>query len=487
MPSRLRPVFLAALLLAGSAAADIVHLKGGRSMETSRLEEFADRVVIKFDSGGSVTILNTEIEWIELSDKNAALTEVAKRRKPATAEAYCDAARWAALHGLKSQASDAWNDALEKDPSCKAAHEALGHRFHDGRWMTEDDFQVATGHVKRDGKWITKADNEKLEQGWEYVDGKLLAPDDVKKAKGFVKHEGKWVLKKELDEIEAKKAALEKEEKEAEGKRYNPKDDEAILAKYGQGWRVKIGKRYRLVTNVDVAPEKFDDKVVAMMDGFWNFYCDTFDVHPVQKTLHNLVCYATQAQFEAAGGPKGAYGVYSHGDPFRPATLWYMSELRGSSFTSRHEGGHQFVAHYVRGDGEAWFGEGIATTFECRGDVPFYDHLYRWNVVHKAVIDPGGFRLGDLVSGKRNDSSSVYCLGAAVHIYFLEGKDGAYRKAYQEYLKKGDTKSPEALAKAMGQPLETLQGEFEAWAKDLDGKRDKKIIEAGKDAPIPGK
>ena len=164
-------------------------------------------------------------------------------------------------------------------------------------------------------------------------------------------------------------------------------------------------------------------------------------------------------------------GEAAHGEPFRPAVLWYMEKLRGSSFTTRHECGHQFMAHYLRGDGEMWVGEGLATTFECVGDVPFQDHLYRWEVVRKAVLDPGGFKLSELISGKRSDTSSIYCLGAATHIFFLEGRDRAYRKAYQDYLKKGDTKSPEALAKAMGKPLDTLQGEFDAWVKDLNDKR----------------
>jgi len=479
MPSKsLRAIapFLAAALLFGRSSADIVHLKTGRTMEAERLEETADSVIIKFEGGGAVTIPFSEIDWIELKDKNAGLTELAKRRKPATLEAFCDAARWAALHGMKPQARDAWNDALEKDPACKAAHEALGHRFHDGKWMTEDEFQLATGHVKRDGKWITTADNEKLEQGWEYVDGKLLSPGDAKKAKGLVLHEGKWIAKKELEELEARKAALEREEKEAEAKRHDPKDDQAILAKFGSGWRLKVGKRYRLVTNVDAPPDEFDRKLVEMIDGFWTYYCDTFNLKPVQKKLHNIVVYGTQDQYNnAPGSAAGAYGVYQHGDEFRPAVLWYMEKLRGSSFTTRHECGHQFVAHYVRGDGEAWFGEGIATTFECVGDVPFQDHLYRWEVIRNGVIDPGGFKLADMISGKKSDKGTIYCLGASAHIFFLEGKERAYRKAYQEYLVKGDTKSPDALAKAMGKKMEELQGEYEAWVKELDGKRDPRI------------
>ncbi len=477
MPNSLRAALVAAVFLAGSSFADVIHLKTGQKLEAPRVTEDASGDVgYRIDGGGTITIKRDQIAWVELSDKNAAKEEVLRRRKPGTAEAFCDAARWAAFHGMKGEAQSSWEAAVGKDPSCKPAHEALGHRFHDAKWMTEDEFQLATGHVKRDGKWITRSDNEKLEKGWEYVGGKLLSPDDAKKAQGFVLVDGKWVHQKELEEIEARKVAAEREEKEAAAMRHDPKDDQAILAKFGSGWRLKVGKRYRLVTNVDATPEEFDQKLVDMIDGFWPYYCETFNLRPVQKTLHNIVVYATQDEYnKAPGAAAGAYGVYHHGEPFRPAVLWYMEKLRGSSFTTRHECGHQFVAHYVRGDGEAWFGEGIATTFECVGDVPFQDHLYRWEVVHKAVLEPGGFKLVDMITGKQKDTSTIYCLGASAHLFFLEGRERAYRKSYQEYLVKGDTKSPEALAGALGKKMEELQTEYEAWVKDLDGKRDLRI------------
>ncbi len=463
--------------MAAGAAADVIHLKTGRTMEAPKVTEDENGdVSFRVEGGGTITVKRDQIAWIELSDKNAAKEEVLRRRKPGTADAFCDAARWAEFHGMKAEARSAWVSAVEKDPACKPAHLALGHHWLDGKWLEEEEFQKATGHVLWEGKWILKEEKEKLDQGWEFVDGKLLSPDDVKRSKGLVLKDGKWVSKKELEEAEAKKAALEREEKEAEAKRHDPKEDAALLAKYGDGWRIHVGKRYRLVTNVDAPPEEFDRKLVDMMDGFWNYYCDTFNVHPVQKSLHNLVCYSKAEDFEKVpGAPQGGYGVYLHGEPFRPAVLWYMEKLRGSSFTARHEGGHQFVAHYVRGDGEAWFSEGIATTFECVGDVPFQDHLYRWEVVRKAVLDPGGFRLTDLVSGKLPDRGSSYCLGAATHLFFLQSNDGAYRKAYQEYLKTGDTKSPVALAKAVGKGMDVLQAEFDAWVKDLNGKRDPRI------------
>lgn len=480
MRSRLRLAtcaLIAAAFLAGGAAADIVHLKSGKKMESAKVMEDADgNVSIRMEGGGTITIKRDQVDWVELSDKNAAKEEVLKRRKPGTADAYCDAARWAAFHGMKSEARSSWLDAVKKDPACRPAHEALGHRLHEGKWLEEDEYQAATGHVLWEGKWIPREEKDKLDKGWEYVDGKLLSPDDAKRARGLVLKDGKWISKKDLDEAEAKKAALEREEKEAEAKRHDPKEDAAILAKYGAGWRLCVGKRYRLVTNVDAPPEEFDRKLVDMIDGFWPYYCETFNVRPVQKTLHNIVVYSTQADWEKVpGASAGGYGVYLHGETYRPAVLWYMEKLRGSSFTTRHECGHQFVAHYVRGDGEAWFAEGIATTFECVGDVPFQDHLFRWEVVRKAVVDPGGFKLTDLITGKRADRSSSYCLGAATHLFFLQSKEGVYRKAYQEYLKSGDTKSPEALAKAVGKEMDVLQAEFDAWVKDLDGKRDPRI------------
>ncbi|NUN49154.1 MAG: hypothetical protein HUU15_10040 [Candidatus Brocadiae bacterium] len=461
------------LLAAASAAfADTVHLKTGKSVEGEVTRETEAEIVVALPGGGTLTFRRGDVERITPADAGKAFDRYEQMRKPGTAQALFEAGAWAAFHGMKEQAEKAWRDAIVKDPAHAGAHEALGHVLHEGRWLTPDEHRLATGWVRHDGGWIRREDRERLDQGWEFVDGKLLSPDDAKRARGLVLVDGKWIAKKEIEAAEAARAARDREEKEAEAGRHDPKDDEKLRKAFGDGWRVFVEKRYRLITNVKDDPAEFDRKLVPMIDGFWETYCDTFGVRPVQKTLHNIVVYETQAEYNnAPGSAAGAYGVYQHANEWRPAVLWKMEGLRGSSFTTRHECGHQFVAHYVRKDGEGWFTEGIATTFECAGDVPFQDHLYRWEVVRKAVVEPGGFRIADLVTGKTADRGSIYCLGAAVHLFFLTANDRAYRARYQEYLRSGDTRSPEGLAKAAGKPLAELQTEFEGWVRDLNGRR----------------
>jgi hypothetical protein len=375
--------------LSAACAADTVWLRGGRSIAGKVLSVEADSVRVK-DGATETAHPRADVELIEYGDRKTARAGFDRRRAVGTADALVDAARWAALHGLREEAAESVEAALAKD----GAHAAA----------------------------------------------------------------------KEL-EAELRRTRLR-----------DPKQDEAFRAHYGDGWRIHAGERYRLATNVDAKPEDFDHRLVAMIDAFWPTYCDTFGVNPAQQKMHNVVCYATKEQFDAApDGMVNAYGVYHHGNPFRPAVLWYMQQLRGSSFTTRHECGHQFVAHYVRNDGETWFGEGIATTFECRGDVAFQDHLYRWEVVRREMLEPGGNSLDGLIRGSPKAKSEInYCLGAAAHMFFLEGKDRAYRTAYQLYLRKGDTRSPEALARAVGRPLAELEAEFIEWVKDLDGRRKKK-------------
>lgn len=375
------------VLFAGAAGADTVWLRDGTSVTGKILSESADEISIKVAGGAQRAVRIADALLVEFSDRHAAKAGFDRLRRPATADALVEAARYAYRHGLVAEGDSALGAALELDPQ----------------------------------------------------------------------HAGAKAAKEDA----------------ARTRLLNPKDDAAILKKYGDGWRLHVGRRYRLVTNVDAKPEDFDHKLVAMIDAFWDFYCETFGLKPEQKQLHNIVCYATRQQFDdAPGAMKGAYGVYQHGDPFRPAVLWYMEGLRGSSFTTRHECGHQFVAHYVRPDGEPWFGEGIATTFECQGDVPFQDHLYRWQVVHETVLDKGGFTVANLVKNSgAAGRDQIYCLGAAVHLFFLTGKDKAYREAYQKFLSKGNTKDPEALAKAVGRPLGDLETEFVDWVKELDAQR----------------
>jgi hypothetical protein len=151
--------------------------------------------------------------------------------------------------------------------------------------------------------------------------------------------------------------------------------------------------------------------------------------------------------------------------------LWYRDDLRTCLYTGRHEAGHQYVAHYVRGDGGPWFQEGIAAMFEP--DIPYWHYPYRWDFIRGQVLDgKDDISLADLIKKSSSlDGNQNYSRGAATHLFFFTAKDGVYKKKYQAHLAKGSIDSPDALAKAMGKPIEELDKEYRAWVKELDERR----------------
>jgi hypothetical protein len=73
-------------------------------------------------------------------------------------------ARWAEQNGLIESARDLYRELLALRPDDPIARERLGHRKHEGRWMTEEEYLAATGHVRYGGKWVTKEEGERLEK-----------------------------------------------------------------------------------------------------------------------------------------------------------------------------------------------------------------------------------------------------------------------------------------------------------------------------------
>ena len=73
-------------------------------------------------------------------------------------------AEWCEAKRLTGPAQRHYRRALELDPQMGPAHEKLGHVFHNGRWMTQDEKQQAQGLVKHKGRWVSPQQKEALEQ-----------------------------------------------------------------------------------------------------------------------------------------------------------------------------------------------------------------------------------------------------------------------------------------------------------------------------------
>ena len=146
-----------------TGAADTVHLKNGSELEGRVVSEGDDAIEFGFPGGGKTSLARGDVEWIDLSDKTAAQAEFDRRCKGADANGLVMASVWARFHGMKDEETQALRAALRKDPEHAGAHEALGHRRLDGKWVTEDEFMAASGRVRHGGAWVTPEEKARLE------------------------------------------------------------------------------------------------------------------------------------------------------------------------------------------------------------------------------------------------------------------------------------------------------------------------------------
>ncbi len=151
---RLATAFIALGCLALPALGDVVHFKNGGSIE-GQVAATPNGVIVKLPSG-DIAVPNDAIERIE--KKESPLEQYAQRAaaiKEPDAEAHYQLGVWAAMGGLRLQAQDEFRKAIALSPNHLGARQALGYRYDNGRWMTEDEAMQTHGFVKQEGQWMT--------------------------------------------------------------------------------------------------------------------------------------------------------------------------------------------------------------------------------------------------------------------------------------------------------------------------------------------
>jgi hypothetical protein len=78
-----------------------------------------------------------------------------KRRPDPSAEDEFALGTWCLENRLPDLATGQYEAAIKLDPEFAPAREALGHVFHEGRWLTSEQARSAKGLVYHKGKWIT--------------------------------------------------------------------------------------------------------------------------------------------------------------------------------------------------------------------------------------------------------------------------------------------------------------------------------------------
>ena len=159
---RLLILGVAAALAPGLAAGDVIVLKAGGRIEGEIVEERPDSIVIEV-SAGRVTLPRNLIAKTTVG--SSALAEFrarASRLADQDVQGWLALADWARARELVTQSREAYEHVLWIQPLNATAHQALGHVYVDGRWMTRDDAYRSRGFVQFEGDWVSLDERQAL-------------------------------------------------------------------------------------------------------------------------------------------------------------------------------------------------------------------------------------------------------------------------------------------------------------------------------------
>ena len=219
------------LALSVAATADIIYLNTGGIVKGQIVDEDPDEVIVK-TRFGEIPINKDDIDFIERGTDKEIFQQRLKKINMNDSDAIVELGGWAQTVGLKKEAKQMFEKAIEIEPDHYFARTELGHRKHKGKWMSQDEYNKAIGLVKYEGEWVTKEDAQKLEagfvrygddwikkedlemakKGYRKLDGKWVTKEDYYRAKGYVQYKDKWVKPEQLAKI--KKAEEERARRE---------------------------------------------------------------------------------------------------------------------------------------------------------------------------------------------------------------------------------------------------------------------------------
>jgi hypothetical protein len=145
------------LLFAASATADDVHLKDGRVLSGTVLEESARYVIV--DRDWKHAVKKSEVE--KIVKRRSFMDEFEQRLETLPeddAEAIYEFGRWLEGNEWPSRARRAYEEVIEVDPDHRGARRALGYKLYEGEWVSPDELNRRKGLVEFEGRWYTKHD-----------------------------------------------------------------------------------------------------------------------------------------------------------------------------------------------------------------------------------------------------------------------------------------------------------------------------------------
>lgn len=151
--------FAVAIAAAQVVRADYLVLKNGGELHGELQRETAttahpERITIKTLSGTVVTLSKDEVQSIVRRRVALEQYDVQARLAPDTVSGQWALAEWCREKSLIDQRNAHAQRVIELDSENIAAHRALGHVQHEGKWVTRDDMMAARGYVKYKGRYL---------------------------------------------------------------------------------------------------------------------------------------------------------------------------------------------------------------------------------------------------------------------------------------------------------------------------------------------
>jgi len=159
---------LGVVLLCSPAAADLVRLKNGGEIRGTvpRKADLAGaaEITIVTLTGASVVVRRDDIEFVTPRSIKLELYEDRLRDLPDTVEAHWELAEWCRSKKLSRQRTVHLEAILLLDSEHEAAHQALGHRLHNGEWLSHEELMRSRGYVRHKRRWVTQQELDLIQK-----------------------------------------------------------------------------------------------------------------------------------------------------------------------------------------------------------------------------------------------------------------------------------------------------------------------------------
>ena len=159
---------LCCLLWGQAGFSDLIRLKNGGEVrgqiERKPGGSLKTPVTIRTLAGTRLVIDRANIEFVTRRSLKIEEFDTRVRSTPDTVEGHWGLAEWCRQQQLRSQRTAELERVIELQPDHEAAHLALGHQLHDGKWFTRDAWMESQGYVKYKSRYVTTQELELLKK-----------------------------------------------------------------------------------------------------------------------------------------------------------------------------------------------------------------------------------------------------------------------------------------------------------------------------------